>query len=217
MRQIALSGWSSLARLLTRRHSFKLRWLIACWLMPLAAHAAPVILVFGDSLSAGYGLTQQQSWVALLGQKLAPAYQVINASVSGETTAGGLSRLDAALAQHKPAIVVLELGANDGLRGLPLKLSKRNLGSMIDKARQAKAKVLLVGMQLPPNFGKSYSQQFAGMYSELAQSHKVPLLPFLLDGFADKPEWFQNDMIHPTAAAQPHIANTVERALKQVK
>ncbi len=181
------------------------------------AQAAPVIMVFGDSLSAGYGLPQNQGWVHLLSAKLTPAYQVVNASVSGETTSGGLSRLDSALQQHKPTIVILELGANDGLRGLPLKHSKANLGAMIEKSKASKAKVLLVGMQLPPNFGKPYTQRFADMYSELAQAHKVPLIPFLLEGFADKPEWFQNDMIHPTAAAQPFIVDRVQKALKNFK
>lgn len=175
---------------------------------------APVVLVFGDSLAAGYGLPQSQSWPYLLGKQLAPRYRVVNASVSGETSSGGLIRIETALKQHQPAVVMVELGANDGLRGLPLADTKRNLAAIIGKAKQAKARVLLIGMQLPPNFGAAYTRRFSALYSELASENKVPLLPFLLEGFADKRELFQADMVHPTAQAQPMIVATVAKALK---
>lgn len=191
--------------------------LLLLMLLPALAWGAPdapVVLVFGDSLAAGYGLPQSQSWAYLLGKQLAPRYRVVNASVSGETSSGGLTRIESALEQHRPAIVMIELGANDGLRGLPLADTKRNLAAIIGKAKQAKARVLLIGMQLPPNFGAAYARRFSTLYSELASENKVPLLPFLLEGFADKRELFQADMLHPTAQAQPMIVDTVTKALE---
>ncbi|WP_407280294.1 arylesterase [Aromatoleum evansii] len=181
-----------------------------------AAQAA-TILVWGDSLSAGYGLRSQEDWPTLLQTRLVREgfrHTVINGSVSGETTAGGRTRLSAALDRHKPDLVILELGANDGLRGLQPALMGENLSAMIQAARGKGAKVLLVGMQLPPNYGPAYTRRFQQTFTEVARSEKVPLVPFLLDGFADKPDLFQPDGIHPTAEAQPLILETVWKGLK---
>ena len=178
-------------------------------------HAATV-LVWGDSLSAGFGLAADQAWPAHLARKLnadSPQHTVINASVSGETTAGGRSRLPQALAAHAPDVVVIELGANDGLRGLPLKLMRANLLAMIDAAQAANARVVLVGMQLPPNYGPLYGRQFAAVFAEVAEARAVAFVPFLLEGFADDRTMFLNDGLHPAAAAQPRIVDTVWPAL----
>lgn len=175
------------------------------------------ILVFGDSLSAAYGMAQAQGWVALLAERLKrdrADYSVVNASISGETSAGGAARLAKALAQHKPAIVILELGANDGLRGLPLAQLRDNLGRMIGQSQKAGARVLLVGMKMPPNYGPDYTRAFESTFSELAKRHKTALVPFLLEDFADKPELFQPDRIHPTVAAQPLMLERVWVALR---
>lgn len=174
------------------------------------------ILVYGDSLSAAYGLAAQRGWVALLDERLKrerPDYSVANASISGETTAGGLSRFARVLEREKPSVVVLELGANDGLRGLPVAAMKKNLAAMIQQAHKAGASVLLVGMRMPPNYGEAYTRAFERSFAELAKEHRVALLPFLMEGFAEKPEFFQADRIHPTEAAQPIILDTVWRAL----
>ena len=185
---------------------------------PLSVAAAErSILVYGDSLSAAYGIAQARGWVTLLAQRVArehPQYSVANASVSGETSAGGLARFAKVLAQQKPAIVVLELGANDGLRGLPVAQMKTNLGSIIERAQRAGARVVLIGMRLPPNYGPEYTQAFEAAYAELAKRYKTALVPFLLEGFAQKPEMFQPDGIHPTEAAQPLMAEQVWRALQ---
>ncbi|NMF97166.2 arylesterase [Aromatoleum toluolicum] len=181
-----------------------------------AAQAA-TILVWGDSLSAGYGLRPKEDWPTLLQTRLAREgfrHTVINASVSGETTAGGRTRLSAALDRHKPDLLILELGANDGLRGLQPALMGENLSAMIQAARGKGAKVLLVGIQLPPNYGPAYTRRFHQTFTEVARAEKVPLVPFLLDGFADKPELFQPDGIHPTAEAQPLILETVWKGLR---
>ena len=178
---------------------------------------AGTVLVWGDSLSAGYGLRQQQSWPALLGERISAArlpHKVVNASISGETTAGGLARLPAALETHKPSVVVIELGANDGLRGLPVKAMAANLQAMVDASRKAGAQVLLVGMRMPPNYGPDYTARFARTYQDLARTNKVRLVPFMMAGFADKPDHFQQDGIHPTAEAQPKILDTIWRELK---
>lgn len=185
-------------------------------LLPFGAQAARTVLVFGDSLSAGYGLKSEQAWPALLGRKLAETrkdYSVVNLSVSGETTAGGLSRLPAALRQHQPAIVVVELGANDGLRGLPLAQMRSNLERMIELSRQAGARVLLVGMRLPPNYGP-YAGEFQDSYASLARQRKVALLPFLLAPVAGDVRNFQPDGLHPVAEAQPAILDHLWPALK---
>lgn len=173
----------------------------------------PVILVFGDSISAGYGLARVDSgWVALLQTRLKEqeyGYQVINASVSGETTAGGLARLPRALSLHTPAIVVLELGGNDGLRALPIPQMRANLVRMVELATAAGAKVLLLGMRMPPNYGPDYTEQFRQVYSEVARDQKVPLLPFLLNDIALSPALMQADGIHPNELGQPKLVANV--------
>lgn len=184
-----------------------------------AATQAGTILVWGDSLSAGYGLEKGQEWPALLQTRLADkgfSHAVVNASVSGETSSGGRSRLPAALEAHMPDILVLELGANDGLRGLKPELLEDNLRAMITQARSTGARVLLVGMQMPPNYGLFYTRRFSAVYQTLAQTEQVALVPFLMDGFADRPELFQADGIHPTAEAQPLILETVWPALERL-
>jgi acyl-CoA thioesterase-1 len=179
--------------------------------------AAGKILIFGDSLSAAYGIAQRRGWVALLAEQLArerPDYSVVNASISGETTAGGLARLPKALAQHKPAVVVLELGANDGLRGLQVAAMKQNLGQMIVQSQKAGARVLLVGMRVPPNYGPDYSRAFDGAFAELARRHRVAFVPFLLEGIGEKRELFLPDRIHPNEAAQATLLHNVWGALR---
>ena len=185
----------------------------------VAATAAPhpTIVVLGDSLSAEYGLARGSGWVALLRQRLAQTgsdYEVVNASISGDTTSDGRGRLPAILARTHPAIVVIELGGNDALRGIALSLSAANLRDMIDRARASGAKVLLVGMQIPPNYGPDYTQKFRQLYPRLAQQKQVALAPFLLDGLADQPQMFQADQIHPVEAAQPRLLANVYPALK---
>ncbi len=175
------------------------------------------ILVFGDSLSAAYGIAQSRGWVALLGERLKRErsdYIVVNASISGETTAGGVSRLGDLLKKNHPGIVVLELGANDGLRGLPVAQMKKNLSAMIEQAHKSGARVLLVGMKLPPNYGPDYTQAFESAFADAAKRHQAAYLPFFLEGVADKEEYFQPDRIHPTAEAQPIIAERVWKALQ---
>lgn len=182
------------------------------------AHAAPpVVLVLGDSLSAGYGLKSGEAWPNLLATRLAqarPAYEVANISISGETTAGGRARLDAALKQHHPAVVIIALGANDGLRGLSLKAMRENLDAMVQSSQQAGARVLLVGMRMPPNYGPDYTRKFQQTYTDVAGERHVPLVPFLLEGFAEKRELFQADNTHPVAAAQATMLDTVWSGLK---
>ena len=188
-----------------------------CMLLFMGTAQAATIMVWGDSLSAGYGLQADEAWPTLLQTRLDEEgfrHTVVNASVSGETSAGGRSRLPAALEQHEPDIVILELGANDGLRGLPPKLLAENLDAMISAARSAGAQVLLVGMQMPPNYGPVYTRRFAQTFTTVAEAQKVPLVPFLLEGFADQPELFLNDGIHPTADAQHKVLDTVWHGLK---
>jgi acyl-CoA thioesterase-1 len=175
------------------------------------------IVVFGDSISAAYGLAQARGWVALLGERVKrerPDYIVVNASISGETTAGGLARIDKVLQQNKPNIVVLELGGNDGLRGLPVAEMKKNLAAIIERSQKAGARVLLVGVRIPPNYGLEYSEQFAATFPELAQRYKTAAVPFLMEGFWDRSELFQPDRIHPTAEAQPLMTDVVWKALR---
>lgn len=182
-----------------------------------SAHAAPTILVFGDSLSAGYGIELAQSWPALMADRLKQEkfpHALINASISGETTDGGRTRLPALLKQHRPAVVVLALGANDGLRGLPIASSRANLQAMAQAARQAGARVLIAGMRLPPNYGPDYTRQFSQMFAEVAKDEKAGLLPFLLEPIALDDAAFQPDRLHPTAAAQPRIRDHVWPAVK---
>jgi acyl-CoA thioesterase-1 len=177
-----------------------------------SARHAQIILVFGDSLSAGYGIRVDHGWVSLLAQKLAGegyGFQVANASVSGETTAGGLARLPRALALHRPSILILELGANDGLRGLPLEQARDNLGRMVSLARDAGARVLLLGMLMPPNYGERYTEAFRQMYLDVAQSYRVPLVPFLLDRVALHAQLMQADDLHPNELGQPLLLENV--------
>lgn len=180
--------------------------------------AETTILVMGDSLSAGYGIDIEQGWVNLLEQELTKNYaiQIINASVSGETSSGGNTRLPALLAEHKPDIVILELGGNDGLRGHPLKLLEKNLQAMIDASKKIEAKVLLAGMQIPPNYGARYSNQFKALYPKLAEKNQLGLIPFLLEGIGGNETLMQRDRIHPTAEAQPIIVNNVLPELKKL-
>jgi acyl-CoA thioesterase-1 len=175
------------------------------------------ILVYGDSLSAAYGLAEKRGWVALLAERLKRErfdYSVVNASISGETTAGGLSRLPKALAQHKPAVLVLALGANDGLRGLPVAEMKKNLSAMIEQAQKARARVLLVGIRMPPNYGPEYTREFEAAFAELARRHKAALVPYLFDGMGEDLTKFQPDRIHPSEAAQPLLLDNVWKGLK---
>ncbi len=184
--------------------------LIAAPPMPARAAESPVILVVGDSLSAGYGLSPGQGWVALLQQRLKRegyGHRVVNASVSGETTDGGLQRIDRALERHRPAVVVIELGGNDGLRGLPVPRVRANLERLITKSRDAGAGVLLVGVRVPVNYGPRYGTSFQAAYAELAARYRIGFVPFLSDEVALRDELFQADGIHPTAAAQPLLVD----------
>ncbi len=189
-------------------------------MVPAAAGATDrTILVFGDSISAGYGLKAEEGWVALLQKRIAAqgyGYRVVNASVSGETTSGGSVRLPRALGLHKPQVLVLELGANDGLRGLPLDVSRRSLASMIEAAQASGAEVLLLGMRIPPNYGLRYTQSFTRMYAELAKEYDVPLVPFFMEKVALDRAMMQEDGLHPTAAAQPLLLDTAWPALRKL-
>lgn len=176
----------------------------------------PTVLIFGDSLSAAYGLPREAGWAQLLAQRLAarkPPLNLVNASVSGETSAGGLTRLPRLLAEHRPAIVVLALGANDGLRGLPLADTRKNLEAMIRLAKKQGSQVLLVGMRMPPNYGGPYTRKFQDLFGEVAASARVPRVPFLLEGMAEQRERFQADGLHPDAQAQPILLENVWRGL----
>jgi acyl-CoA thioesterase-1 len=181
----------------------------------MAAQSSQSVLVVGDSLSAEYGLVRGTGWVALLEQRLAvrkPAVGVINASISGETSSGGLSRLPELLARHRPTLVIVELGGNDALRGLPLSMTQSNLGAMARSAKAADAKVLLVGMQVPPNYGRKYGEDFAALFAGVAKAEGAALVPFLLKGVADAPQaetLFQADRIHPNAQAQAAMMDNV--------
>lgn len=189
--------------------------LFAALALPCSAQAAKNILVFGDSLSAGYGIARDASWVSLLQNELRlthAQYAVVNASISGETTAGGLRRITKALQEHRPAIVILELGANDGLRGTNLAETEKNMNQIVAAAQKTKAKVLLLGIQIPPNYGMDYTKRFTALYPKLAKRHAIALVPFMLQGIA--PEQFQADNLHPNAAAQSQILKNVLPTLK---
>lgn len=184
---------------------------LALWL-PGHALATGTVLVFGDSLSAAYNIAPQQGWVHLLGERVAKAglpWKVVNASISGETTSGGLRRLPEDLKRHKPATVLIELGANDALRGQPIAAIRGNLEQMIRLARAARAEPVLVGLMIPPNYGIDYASEFRELYAALARKHNVALVPFLLAGVVDRQDYFQPDNLHPTAAAQPLILDNV--------
>ena len=177
------------------------------------AAARPVVLVMGDSLSAAYGIEQRAGWVSLLQARLDGKARVVNASISGETTSGAAARLPDLLGQHRPEIVVLELGGNDGLRGLPPGQMRANLAAMIEQSQAADAEVLLLGIDIPPNYGRAYRDAFTGVFTRLADEHDLPLVPFLLEGVALEDDLMQDDGIHPTAAAQPRILENVWPAL----
>lgn len=210
-----------------RRMQCAIGWVVAMSLMlavavpalaQTAAKAAPAaapartVLVMGDSLSAGYGLAASQGWVALTADRVAktkPGWRVVNASISGETTAGGASRIDGEIKRNKPAVVVIELGANDGLRGLPLAQSRANLDRMIRASKGAGAKVLLIGMRMPPNLGREYTQGFSDNFAALAKLHGIAFVPFLLEPIALDRNAFQDDNLHPVASAQPKLRDHV--------
>lgn len=183
----------------------------------VAHSASKTVLVLGDSLSAEYGLARGTGWVTLLEKRLDGKYagtKIVNASISGETTSGGRARLDALLQKHRPQILILELGANDGLRGLSIEATESNLRAMIAQAKKARLAVILVGMQIPPNYGADYTRRFANLYPKLAKENKLALVPFLFDGLGDQPQMFQSDRIHPTAEAQPIMLDNVWSQLK---
>jgi len=199
--------------------SIRLVLLIMGLLLLNAIKAQDNILILGDSLSAGYGLKQQQSWVYLLQQRLNqhyPQYQIINESTSGNTTANGLNRLSTVLQQTLPKIVIVELGANDGLRGLSLTYMKKNLEKIIKKVQQKKSKILLLGMRIPPNYGKRYTQAFAAIFSELAEKYQLLLVPFMLEGVSGNPSLIQLDGLHPNAQAQALILENIWPELKSL-
>lgn len=205
------------------RLSIYLGWILAGLLSGPAWAAEPTILVLGDSLSSGYGMNAAQGWVSLLQRRLTEAgypQRVVNASISGDTSRGGLARLPAALEQHRPDIVILELGGNDGLRALPLKALEENLMAMIELSRKADAQVILAGMRIPPNYGPGYAERFHALYSQLAERYRLPLIPFLLEGVALDARLMQSDGIHPNVEAQARIVDNVwpvlEPLLKRV-
>lgn len=196
--------------------------LVVGWLLLALAHparaAAGTILVLGDSISAAYGMSLQQGWVTALDEELGAHYNVVNASISGETTAGGLRRLPALLEQHKPQLVIIELGGNDGLRGYPLKKFRSNLNELVMQSKAAGARVILVPMEIPPNYGSRYTAGFRHAYQDVAQDTGVALSPFILDGVATNPALMQEDGIHPTTDAQRLLlANMLPTVLKVLK
>lgn len=213
--RVARSALSTVSRVIA---------ILLCLSLALPAAAAraapvgkPVILVYGDSLSAGYGIAVERGWVNLLSLRLHDAgygLQLVNASVSGETTTGGLARLPRALAAHDPRYVVIELGANDGLRGLPLDITRANLDAMISLVAKQNRRVLVLGMRMPPNYGERYTEGYAAIYAELARHHHVALVPFLLAGVADKPALMQADALHPNEHGQPFLLDNVWAVLK---
>jgi acyl-CoA thioesterase-1 len=183
---------------------------------PCFASAANTLVVFGDSISAGYGLPQGAGWVSLLSARMAkaaPDYKVVNASISGETLAGGRRRIESVLEQHKPAVVIVELGGNDGLRGAPIEAIQSDLAAIVDACLRRKARVMVLGMRLPPNYGAAYVQRFQQVYAAVAQERPVTFVPFLFEGFAERHELFQPDGIHPTRAAQPLMLESVWKPL----
>jgi len=199
-----------------RALSTLLLFFIVLWL-PGTAAAEKSILVMGDSLSSAYGIGQSRGWVALLGERLKrehPDYIVVNASISGDTSGGGRARLKPLLERHRPAIVILALGGNDGLRGMPITQMRTNLAASIREAQASGARVLLVGVKMPPNYGEVYTQGFDAAFVELAKTHRIPLVPFVLEDFAGKPEFFLPDRIHPNEQAQPLMLERVLPVLR---
>lgn len=213
-------GFSRTMRAMTRSRAIICLLAAVCAFFVAGSGAAPAsarVMVFGDSLSAAYGIAERRGWVALLADRLQQerlAYSVVNASISGETTAGGRARLGKLLAQHPPAVLILELGANDGLRGLPVAEMKKNLGAMIVQAQQAKARVLLVGARMPPNYGPEYTRAFEAAFAELARAHRTAFTPELTAGISARLEYFQSDRIHPNEAAQPMLLENVWKPLQ---
>jgi acyl-CoA thioesterase-1 len=188
------------------------------WSVPAYAEN-PKIMIYGDSLSAAYGIPQQKGWASLLQQKLVSEhyqYDVVNASISGETTSGGASRIRNALSQIKPNIIILELGANDGLRGLPIESMIANLNTIIQEGKKSGAKILLVGMKIPPNYGPQYTKLFSQSYLKLSQEHQIPLVPFMLENIAAKTNLIQDDGLHPNAIAQPLVLDNIWSQLKML-
>ena len=179
-----------------------------------SAHASTKILVWGDSLSAAYGIPVEKGWVSLLEEELGDEFEIINGSISGETTQGGLTRLPAALKTHAPDLLILELGANDGLRGIPPQVSKSNLQQMILKSKQAEAEVILFGMKIPPNYGPAYSEVFEAQFDQLAKDYQLPYIPFFLESVIGNLDYFQADQLHPTAEAQAIILESILPTLK---
>jgi acyl-CoA thioesterase-1 len=198
-----------------------MRNVLVLWLFGLMAAApaaaAPVILVLGDSLASGYGLPTGKGWVSLLETRLTDKgypHRIVNASVSGETTLGGRNRIQQALKEHRPGIVIVELGGNDGLRGLSLESSRNNLTEIIQASKAAGARVLLVGVRLPPNYGRAYTEKFQQLFKDVAARERVALAPFLMEGFAEDQAYFQPDGIHPAESAQPRMLDNVWPALE---
>ncbi|WP_019898238.1 arylesterase [Methylotenera mobilis] len=188
------------------------------WSVPAYAEN-PKIMIYGDSLSAAYGIPQQKGWASLLQQKLVSEhyqYDVVNASISGETTSGGASRIRNSLSQIKPNIIILELGANDGLRGLPIESMIANLNTIIQEGKKSGAKILLVGMKIPPNYGPQYTKLFSQSYLKLSQEHQIPLVPFMLENIAAKTNLIQDDGLHPNAIAQPLVLDNIWSKLKML-
>jgi acyl-CoA thioesterase-1 len=202
-----------------RNSAFAPRTVVLLCLLALAnvaGAASPVVLVLGDSLSAAYGLSEKSGWVHLLRERLAnhnPRYEVVNISISGDTTRGGLTRVGAALKQYKPRVVIIELGGNDGLRGMPLHATQGNLDDIVTAVKQVRAKPLVVGVEIPSNYGPAYTKQFAQVFQNVAKKHNVPVVPSIMESFSEKPELFQPDGIHPVAAAQPFMIDTVWKGL----
>ncbi|MDA1108046.1 MAG: arylesterase [Proteobacteria bacterium] len=199
---------------MAKRFLFILLWVasVACY----ADSPPATILVLGDSLSAGYGIDQTSGWVSLLQRRLqekSPPWRAVNASISGDTTSGGRARIARALDTHRPAIVIVELGGNDGLRGLPLNEMQKNLAAIIEQCQKRKARVVLVGMRLPPNYGPVYTEKFQHMYAQLAQRYRIPLVPFFLEGVAGNKDLMQPDGVHARAAGQPIMLENVWRVL----
>jgi acyl-CoA thioesterase-1 len=189
--------------------------LVIAALLPYSAQAAKNILIFGDSLSAGYGIARDAAWASLLQKELRENHtqiEIINASISGETTSGGLRRIGKVLQEHKPYIIIIELGANDGLRGSSIGETEKNLREIIEQTLKTKSKVILLGIQIPPNYGLVYAKQFRELYPSLAKHYKLGLVPFMLEGIP--PDQFQADNLHPNAQAQAQILKNVERILK---
>jgi acyl-CoA thioesterase-1 len=200
-----------------RRSFVRLLFALFATLAATTGAAAPVVLVLGDSISAGYGLPAERGWTTLLQQRLAAEHyphHVVNASISGDTTAGGRARLDALLAEHHPTVTVIELGGNDGLRGGSLDAMHANLAAMTAAAQKSGSRVLIVGLRLPPNYGPAYVQRFETTYGDVARERKAALVPFLFEGFAEDNAMFQGDRIHPVVAAQARLLDNVWRELK---